>query len=208
MVMARWPAPGRCKRRLAVVLGDQRAARVQQRLTAHDLEVARIACAASAAELVLATSGLGAGAARRWGQDQAVDRVVPQGNGSLGLRLQRQVVRARRERIGQLVLIGSDLPELEPRDLVAAFRVLERGTPLVLGPATDGGYWLIGIDLRPRPAARCGMRLFAGSSAAIDWGSAKVLQQTLEAAASENLAVWELGRRSDLDRPGDLKRWR
>ena len=55
VVMARWPAPGRCKRRLAVVLGDQRAARVQQRLTAHDLEVARIACAASAAELVLAT---------------------------------------------------------------------------------------------------------------------------------------------------------
>ena len=160
---------------------------------------------------MLAVTGLGPTAASRWGAALGVDRVVDQGRGSLGLRLRRQVVLAQRAGIERLVLIGSDLPELEAGDLRAAFATLEQGAKVVLGPAHDGGYWLIGLALRP--AARRGLspsaaRLFAGADGAIAWGSAQVADQTLRAAAREGLAVSLLSARADLDRPRDLERWR
>jgi len=214
VILARWPAPGRCKRRLATELGDQRAARVQARLTHHALAASREACVAAAAELVLATTGIGAAAARRWGLSLGADRVVPQGTGSLGLRLRRQVVRARREGVRHLLLIGSDLPELAAPDLLHAFRALARGGPLVLGPALDGGYWLMGLGWPGAagcPASHAALgapRLFAGAAGPIPWGSEAVLHQTLAAADREGLAPTLLALRSDLDRPADLGRWR
>ena len=221
VMLARWPAPGRCKSRLAVELGSRRAAAVQARLTAHGLAACRQACAGGAAELVLACSGVGPRAARRWGQSEGVERVLPQGPGSLGLKLGRQVVWAERRGIRQLVMVGSDLPQLAAADLRAAFRALAAGSPLVLGPAVDGGYWLIGLGwpapcrrqrLVPEPAFGPGIpwgrRLFAGALAPIGWGGAGVLVHTLEAAAAEGLAVTLLAERSDLDQASDLRAWR
>ena len=213
VILARWPAPGRCKRRLAAELGDRCAARVQARLTDHALAASRGACAAATAELVLATSGIGLAAARRWGRSLGADRVVPQGSGSLGLRLRRQVVRARRQGVQHLLLIGSDLPELAAADLLEAFRALALGSPLVLGPALDGGYWLIGLGW-PEPAGGPAAKppgapsLFAGAAGPIPWGSDSVLRQTLAAADREAMAATLLAVRSDLDRPADLRRWR
>jgi rSAM/selenodomain-associated transferase 1 len=214
VILARWPAPGRCKRRLAKELGDRRAARVQARLNDHVLAASRGACAAAAAELVLATSGIGLVAARRWGLSLGADRVVPQGPGSLGLRLRRQVVRARRQGVRHLLLIGSDLPELAAADLIEAFQALALGSPLVLGPALDGGYWLIGLGWQG-PAGCSAFhravgapRLFAGAEGPIPWGSDAVLRQTLAAADREGLAETLLSVRSDLDRAADLARWR
>ena len=91
----------------------------------------------------LAASGLGPRAASRWGHRLGIGRVVTQGHGSLGLRMQRQMLRGCREGAPAVVVIGSDLPELTGEDLVGAFRALEHAS-LVLGPAGDGGYWLIG----------------------------------------------------------------
>ena len=196
IVMARWPAPGRCKRRLAQELGAARAAQIQARLIVHPLAAAREARQGHGLELVLAVEGLGSRAARRWGQAHGADRTVLQGRGVLGLRMQRQFQRAAREGASQMVLIGSDLPQLEASDLSAAFTVLgqRRG---VLGPALDGGYWLIGLR-RPEP------ELLAG----IDWGSALVLEQTVAAMARRGLEPELLSRRGDLDWARDLLPWR
>ena len=196
IVMARWPAPGRCKRRLAQELGAARAAQIQARLIVHTLAAAREARQGQGLELVLAVEGLGSRAARRWGQAHGADRTVLQGRGALGLRMQRQFQRAAREGASQMVLIGSDLPQLEASDLSAAFTVLgqRRG---VLGPALDGGYWLIGLR-RPEP------ELLAG----IDWGSALVLEQTVAAMARRGLEPELLSRRGDLDWARDLLPWR
>ena len=196
IVMARWPAPGRCKRRLAQELGAAKAAQIQARLTVHTLAAAREARQGHGLELVLAVEGLGSRAARRWGQAHGADRTVLQGRGVLGLRMQRQFQRAAREGASQMVLIGSDLPQLEASDLSAAFTVLgqRRG---VLGPALDGGYWLIGLR-RPEP------ELLAG----IDWGSALVLEQTVAAMARRGLEPELLSRRGDLDWARDLLPWR
>ncbi|MCT0216553.1 TIGR04282 family arsenosugar biosynthesis glycosyltransferase [Synechococcus sp. CS-1330] len=194
--MARWPAPGRCKRRLAQEIGAARAAQIQARLTGHTLAAARDARQGHGLELVLAVEGLGSRAARRWGQAQGADRTVLQGRGALGLRMQRQFQRAAREGASKVVLIGSDLPQLEASDLSAAFTSLGHCQG-VLGPALDGGYWLIGLR-RPEP------ELLAG----IAWGSAQVLEQTLAAMARRGLEPELLTRRGDLDWARDLLPWR
>ena len=200
VVMARWPAPGRCKRRLAVSSGARRAAAIQARLSAHVLQVAQAAAACHGQELVLAVSGLAGRAARRWGQALGAERTVLQGQGSLGARLQRQLLRARRDGARRVVLIGSDLPDLCSHDLITAFRLLEHN-PLVLGPACDGGYWLIGLGGDWPP-------LFAGDGQAIPWGGDQVLEATLAAAAALGLEPQLLPPRADLDRGVDLRRWR
>ena len=194
--MARWPAPGRCKRRLAQELGAARAAQIQARLTVHTLAAARDARQRYGLELVLAVEGLGGLAASRWGQALGADRTVLQGRGALGLRMQRQFQRAARDGASKVVLIGSDLPELEASDLSAAFTSLGHCQG-VLGPALDGGYWLIGLR-RPEP------ELLAG----IAWGGAQVLEQTLAAMARRGLEPELLTRRGDLDWARDLLPWR
>ncbi len=194
--MARWPAPGRCKRRLAQELGAARAAQIQARLTVHTLAAARDARQGYGLELVLAVEGLGGLAASRWGQALGADRTVLQGRGALGLRMQRQFQRAARDGASKVVLIGSDLPELEASDLSAAFTSLGHCQG-VLGPALDGGYWLIGLR-RPEP------ELLAG----IAWGGAQVLEQTLAAMARRGLEPELLTRRGDLDWARDLLPWR
>ncbi|MCP9942462.1 TIGR04282 family arsenosugar biosynthesis glycosyltransferase [Cyanobium sp. ATX 6E8] len=196
IVMARWPAPGRCKRRLAGSLGAAAAARIQSRLTSHTLAVARGGRRRLGFELVLAVDGLAGRAARRWGVALGADRVQLQGPGGLGLRMQRQVQRAFRAGARQVVVIGSDLPQLDGDDLVAAFAALE-SRAAVLGPAHDGGYWLLGLR-QPQPA------LMAG----IAWGTPRVLTQTLAAIDRLGLEPALLAPRGDLDWAMDLRPWR
>ena len=198
VVMARWPAPGRCKQRLARGLGSTLAARIQQMLTAHTLAVVS---QLHGFEVVVATDGVGPRAARRWSGAWPSLRWASQGRGSLGLRMQRQINRAKREGAQSVLLIGSDLPQLESADFVAALACLGvadgDGCDVVLGPADDGGYWLIGMH-QAQPA------LFAG----IPWGSDQVMDCTLAKASKLGLAVGLLESRSDLDWPKDLAPWR
>ncbi len=200
VVMARWPAAGRCKSRLARDLGSQRAAEIQRRLTDHTLASCRQwrghQGADAKSQLVLAVDGLAPRAARRWGEGLGVDRCLGQGGGGLGSRLQRQLQRAWREGARQVVLIGSDLPTLALSDLELAFAGLN-SAPLVLGAAADGGYWLIGLS---RPAAN----LFCG----IPWGGDQVLAATIKAAERFDLTPLLLDVRCDLDRTADLLPWR
>jgi uncharacterized protein len=95
-----------------------------------------------------------------------------------------------------VVLIGSDLPTLPPANVTAALGILARGGEvLALGPAEDGGYYLIGLT-RPRP------ELFAG----IPWGTPLVFQRTCNAAKAVGLAVETLPRWYDVDSASDLRR--
>jgi rSAM/selenodomain-associated transferase 1 len=207
VVLARWPAPGRCKRRLAASIGSSiRAAAVQRQLTDHTLAVAARAAASCPAQLSLAVDGLGPRASRRWQQQLQASsgcpnlQVVPQGSGNLGCRMHSQLRRCFAAGTEQVVLIGTDLPGLEPGDLEEAFLQLNQA-PLVLGPALDGGYWLIGFN-------RAGFlegsrRLMSG----IDWGSDQVLQQSLKQAAQLALPVALLRQQSDLDTAAGLSPW-
>ena len=207
VVLARWPAPGRCKRRLAASIGSSiRAAAVQRQLTDHTLAVAARAAASCPAQLSLAVDGLGPRASRRWQQQLQASsgcpslQLVPQGSGNLGCRMHGQLRRCFAAGAEQVVLIGTDLPGLEPGDLEQAFAQLNQA-PVVLGPALDGGYWLIGFN-------RVGFlggsrRLMSG----IAWGSDQVLQQSLKQAALLALPVALLRQQSDLDTAASLRPW-
>ena len=202
VVLARWPVPGRCKRRLAAGIGTARAAAVQRQLTDHTMACCRaIPLEAGPPEIVLAADPLGDRAVRDWAAALGVDRGVRQGPGSLGLRMARQLQRAFREGAGQVVLIGSDLPQLQPSDLTAAFQALNQG-PLVLGPAQDGGYWLIGCS--GQAPAELTAQLFSG----MPWGTDQVLERTLAASRRLGLEPALLASRADLDHPADLTPWR
>ena len=93
------------------------------------------------------------------------------------------------------MLIGTDCPELDGRLVQAALDRLG-GNDLVLGPATDGGYYLIGLR-SPTPA------LFGG----IPWGTGEVLRSTLSVAETAGLSVALLPRLSDVDCPEDRAVW-
>ena len=207
VVMARWPSPGRCKRRLSQDLGNtlglanssERATRIQQRLTQHTAAVVRGLADGMEIEPVLAVSGLGVRAARRWGNNLGLPLVRLQGKGQLGTRLRRQLVHGHRHHRPCLV-IGTDLPELNPDDLKQAIERLQTHD-LVLGPASDGGYWLLGIGASlirsPQHWPLIG----------IPWGGPTVLEATLEAARRQQLSWALVHQRNDLDHWSDLKPW-
>nr|WP_115093598.1 TIGR04282 family arsenosugar biosynthesis glycosyltransferase [Synechococcus sp. UW106] len=207
IVMARWPSPGRCKRRLSRDLynrlglsnSSERGARIQKRLTEHTTGVVRGLADAMVIEPVLAVSGLGPNAAGRWGQQLGLPLVRLQGQGQLGTRLRRQLMQGHRRGMPSLV-IGTDLPELNPDDLKRAIEQLQTHD-LVLGPASDGGYWLLGIGANlihtPKHWPLIG----------IPWGGPTVLESTLKAASAHAISTALLPRRNDLDHWSDLKPW-
>ena len=207
IVMARWPSPGRCKRRLSRDLynrlglsnSSERAARIQKRLTEHTTAVVRGLADAMVIEPVLAVSGLGPNAAGRWGQQLGLPLVRLQGQGQLGTRLRRQLIQGHRRGMPSLV-IGTDLPELNPDDLKRAIEQLQTHD-LVLGPASDGGYGLLGIGETlihtPKHWPLIG----------IPWGGPTVLKSTLKAASAHAISTALLPRRNDLDHWSDLKPW-
>ena len=207
VVMARWPSPGRCKRRLSRDLNhelgladsSERATRIQRRLTQHTAAVVRSLACTMEIEPVLAVSGLGSRAATRWGQQLGMGQVRLQGRGQLGTRLRRQLMHGHRQHRPCLV-IGTDLPELNPDDLRQAVERLKQHD-LVLGPASDGGYWLLGIGASlirsPQHWPLIG----------IPWGGPSVLEATLVAARRRQLSSALVAQRNDLDHWSDLKPW-
>lgn len=116
----------------------------------------------------------------------------PQQGADLGERMAHAFAQAFERGFQRVVLVGADCPSLDVAVLARAFQALGRHE-LVLGPAGDGGYYLIGLN-RPCPA------LFSG----IAWGSHQVLAQTLAAAARAALVTALLERLPDVDRPADL----
>lgn len=122
-------------------------------------------------------------------------RVRPQGQGDLG---RRMLLPFRTLPSGPVILIGSDIPAMRPAHIVCAFRLLGRHD-LVFGPASDGGFWLIGSRRgRPMPHG-----LFAG----VRWSSANALADT-RANVSAAISVGEADTLDDVDTGDDLRRLR
>ena len=146
VVMARWPASGRCKRRLATDIGNERASRIQQRLSAHTFAVAGALAEQGEVDLQVAMSGISLQSTRRYLSSLPPCTLVDQGKGNLGARMHRQIHHARfSQKNKSVILIGTDLADLCPRDLRKAILTLQH-QPLVIGPSEDGGYWLLGLS--------------------------------------------------------------
>lgn len=178
-LFTRWPEAGKAKTRLIPVLGPQGAADLHRRLTERTVAVVQ------AAGLALEIRSTGAEPAqfRDW---LGIHTIIDQGEGDLGERL------ARTAQTLPVLLLGADIPGLLPQHLLAAAAALATA-PAVIGPAQDGGYWLLGLSA-PAP------QLFTG----IDWGTGAVLAATLARLPADTPRLVTL---SDLDTPEDLVRW-
>jgi rSAM/selenodomain-associated transferase 1 len=164
MVFARAPVEGAVKRRLAAALGPARALALYQAFLDDACALAG-AVASSGARAVLAVAGaVDHPAIARLAREHGL-AVVEQRGDDLGARMAHAI--ASQLAYGPVCVIGSDSPTLERALVEDAFARLERHD-VVLGPATDGGYWLVGAR-RPAP------ELFAG----VEWGSDRVLTETL-----------------------------
>lgn len=117
---------------------------------------------------------------------------IGQGHGDLGQRMARALIAFGS---APVCIIGSDLPDLKRADLAIAFRALKHAD-VVLGPATDGGYWLIGMA--PRVARRARL-------APVRWSSPHTLADTL-ACLPTTWRVAFLRELEDVDDAASLKR--
>ena len=195
--MSRWPAFGRCKRRLAASIGNSAAAKVQTQLRTHTLALAE--GLQQEGRLILQLAMAGGGAERE--QRRLRQPVLAQGQGSLGLRMRRQLLHASRTAPGQpLLIIGTDLPSLCRQDLITALWAVQQH-PIVLGPANDGGYWLLGLNTSL--ARQCPAWLFAD----MPWGGNQVLHTTMQRSREHGYAPHLLSSHNDIDRLEDLSPW-
>lgn len=193
LIFTRYPLSGQAKTRLIPALGPEGAARLQRRLTEAVVETARQTCATGEKndiDLTICCTGGRQKDFRAWlGPDL---RYKSQDSGHLGARLQKAFAQAFSGGAARVLTIGADIPGLTPVILRRAFQSLN-DSDVVIGPAADGGYYLIGMK-RACPA------LFAR----IAWGTEKVFAQTLEAATSLEMTIAVLPTLNDIDEPGDL----
>ncbi|MFC1452403.1 TIGR04283 family arsenosugar biosynthesis glycosyltransferase [Verrucomicrobiota bacterium] len=190
LLFARYPVSGQAKTRLIPALGADGAARLHKRMTESAVAAARGAAARGGTEITVCCTGGSRGEFRAWlGTDL---RFQKQPGGDLGVRLRCAFARSFTAGARSAIVIGSDVPGLCPRILDRAAQLLS-SSDVVLGPAADGGYYLLGVK-----------RLHTGLLQVIDWGTDRVLAQTREAAARLGLHTSELPVLNDVDRPEDL----
>ncbi len=189
MLFTRYPEAGTTKTRLIPHLGAIQAAELQRWMTSAmanemadlDPDIAR----------QIHFSGGGLSQMQAWLGRQFT--YLPQFAGGLGNRLHQAFVANFRSGMDAVVAIGADCPELSIRHFEQAFELL-KNHDLVLGPAADGGYYLIGLN-RPQ------LQLFEN----IAWGTDEVFERTVAIAHSLNLSTATLEQLRDVDRPEDLE---
>ena len=120
---------------------------------------------------------------------------IAQGPGDLGARMGRLF---RDLPSGPVVIIGADIPGIERRHIAQAFAALGRHDA-VLGPAEDGGYWLVGLKRRPRIAD-----IFDG----VRWSSEHALADTTRNIRERHMSLALLARLADIDTGLDYARWK
>ena len=198
LIFTRYPVPGITKTRLIPVLGAKGAALLQRRMTEQAIEKARQLKRRKEIQPVIAYAGGNEKRMRSWlGEDLLY---MTQGGGSIGARMYHAFSTVFRLQVSKAIIIGTDIPHISSELIWRAFQYLER-TDLVLGPATDGGYYLIGMGRVL--AADLFRNLFDG----VDWGTERVLDQTLSKAQKAGYRWILLDELQDIDRPEDLVLW-
>lgn len=190
LVFTRTPDPGHVKTRLLSVMDAPRAAAIQAGLLQRTLETAR---PSTAGDIELWCTPTTQHPVLLELEDRLSLALRTQAGAGLGERMcfaMEQALQSYRH----VALIGSDCMDLAASDIDLALEQLAAGTDVVLGPALDGGYYLIGLS-------RLHRQLFTG----IEWGTDRVLEETRERVAQSGLKLFELPVRRDLDRPEDLR---
>lgn len=192
-ILTRFPQPGRTKTRLIPALGAEGAAQLQRHMTEFLIERLQGICHRRAIRFEIHFTGAKLSQMLDWLGHQVPLR--PQGEGHLGQRIGHAFDQGFTSGLQRVLIIGSDCPSIGEPHIAQALTHLETHD-LVLGPATDGGYYLVGLK-GPKP------QLFEG----IRWGHSCVLEQTAAIATRQRLSAAYLPPLTDIDRPEDLPRY-
>jgi rSAM/selenodomain-associated transferase 2/rSAM/selenodomain-associated transferase 1 len=193
IIFTRYPEPGKAKTRLIPALGEDGAAELQRQMSEYIVNRLRCLADGRRVEIEIRYVGTDEEQMRSWLGPDLVFRA--QGGGDLGERMARAFGESFHGGAGEVVLIGTDCPGVTPDLVETAFAELRRAD-VVLGPALDGGYHLVGMR-KDLPA------LFRG----IPWGTAEVFERTLAVAQALGATVALVDRLQDVDRPEDLPVW-
>lgn len=192
-LFAKPPVPGTVKTRLAADIGDEAAASLYAAFV-RDLLQTHADSADGADNRIIGVGGQNREAAETWARAEAGDafEVWPQPDGDLGYRMHTFFEYALR-RGDRAVLIGTDSPNLPPEYIEQAFKLL-RQHDVVIGPASDGGYYLIG---QRQPA-----RNIFGET---EWSSSRVFEQTAAQVRREQATLGLLPVWYDVDTVDDAR---
>lgn len=197
-LMARLPIPGQVKTRLAATLGEDEACAIYQacaeRAATEIASIQRIGGSMTTRPVVPIADERGVEPARAWLGDRV--EIWQQAGGGLTDRLVDVFRRSEREGAAATVVLASDTPDLDRHRLRRACRALARSAA-VIGPAPDGGFYLLGLRRLPR-----------GLLDDLPWSTPDVLatlRERLRAHAVHDITLPSL---PDLDDEADLARWR
>ena len=193
IIFTRYPETGKAKTRLIPALGAEGAAALHRRMADHTLVQVQALQFQHPLCVEVRFAGGDRDLMQRWLGTDLMYTV--QGEGDLGDRMGRSFQSAFDASVDRAVIIGTDCPDLNATLLDQAFRELQQHD-LVLGPASDGGYYLIGMR-----------RLIPQLFVNIEWSTASVLERTLAIAEELHLSFGLLPVLSDVDYPADLEIW-
>jgi len=188
--MIRHPEPGKVKTRLARTRGDVFAAELYSCFVDDLLEA--LAPGNYCLEIFFTPPEKGAEIRRRFGERLPC---TPQQGEELGERMENAFRSCFARGTASMVLIGSDSPELTADVIEEAFAALEKGHAAVIGPAFDGGYYLIGFRAEIFDPA-----VFRDMA----WGNETVFDRTLNRLEARGCRVHLAPRRHDIDTGEDL----
>ena len=183
LIFTKNPEPGRVKTRLAVDIGDQNALKLYRYLLQHTMEVTK---KLPQEKWVFYSDEI---PQKDIWEEKYFSKKLQQGK-ELGERMQNAFAEAFQQNYQKVIIIGSDLYDLQTGDLKQAFKKLDE-SDVVIGPARDGGYYLLGMK-SPHNA------LFQNKK----WSTASVLEDSLANLKDKKVILLE--ERNDIDCVADI----
>lgn len=199
LFFTRYPQAGAVKARLAAEIGEASALAAHNAMTQYCLAAADAAATTIGASLLVLTTGASQTEAAAWLGTR--HRYVDQGEGDLGDRVARGLHHSVERNAERILVVGSDCPALTSDIIVAGLHVLT-SYDVALGPAADGGFYLLGIkaDLAPR---------LSSLLADLPWGTDCARSALERNAMRRGIRIGRLPLLSDVDRLADIDpvRW-
>jgi uncharacterized protein len=190
IIFTRYPELGKAKTRMIPVLGEKGAQELHRQLAENTLR--KLAGLSNFLSLIVYYQGGSEEKMVTWLGSHLSYR--SQKGKDLGEKMQNAFTDGFAQGITAIAIIGTDCPEIGEKLILEAFEGLKTHD-LVLGPAEDGGYYLIGLK-----------QVFPELFQDIPWGTGDVFAETQKIAAKLALKIAYLRKLADIDRPEDLIR--
>lgn len=186
LVFTKNPVLGKVKTRLAAAIGEDEALNVHKALMQHTInQLVHCTCD----KVVYYAEGIESNDLfSKNGYRQEI-----QSGTDLGVRMKNAFTAEFSHGYQSIVIVGTDCPEIDAASIFLAFLQLET-KDVVLGPAHDGGYYLLGLSA-----------MYSALFEGIAWSTSSVFEQTVELAVKANLSIGDVSMKHDIDTLNDLK---